>query len=191
MAYLMVLIAAAYAAAVTDAVIESARTGARTMVAFGTVLFEAGLPQGVWILCGVSASAALALAAAVAHVRGRRLERRMAAELDARYEQASARAAGDVARERLLDGRVAELQTSIDTLTAQRDRVYADVMRAREHLNAAGQVVSVPDAPGAEPGGASAGTVVVPEAPATPEPPRQRSPEPPSAPSQRRAGNGP
>jgi hypothetical protein len=191
MAYFMVLIAAAYAAAVTDVVIESARTGARTMIAFGTVLFEAGLPQGVWILCGVSASAALALAAAVAHVRGRRLERRMAAELDARYEQASARAAGDVARERLLGGRVAELQTSIDTLTAQRDRVYADVMRAREHLNAAGQVVSVPDAPEAEAGGASAGTVVVPEAPANPKPPRQASPEPPPAPSQRRAGNGP
>jgi hypothetical protein len=113
------------------------------------------------------------------------------------------RATGDVARERLLEGRIAELQTSIDTLTAQRDKVYEDVMRARERLNAAGQVVSVPDAPLTpttpeggvvvpeggvvvpEAGvvGPEAG-VVVPEAPAAPEPPRSGS----ETSSERRAG---
>ena len=192
MAYVLIVLAAGYAAAVTQTVIESTRTGGRTIVAFGNVLFEAGLPQGIWILCGLSASAALALAAAVAHARGRRLERRMAAELDARYEQASVTATGNVARERLLEGRMAELQTSIDTLTAQRDKVYDDLMRARERLNAAGQVVSVPDslqveAAGAQEGtGDQQGTVVMPESPATPEPPRPQS----EAPSEQRAGKG-
>jgi hypothetical protein len=185
MAYVLIVLAAGYAAAVTQTVIESTRTGGRTIMAFGNVLFEAGLPHGIWILCGLSASAALALAAAVAHARGRRLERRMAAELDARYEQASVRATGDVARERLLGGRMTELQTSIDTLTAQRDKVYEDVMRARESLNAAGQVVSVPDAPETSPPSAE-GAVVVPEAPATPEPPRPET----QTTGEQRAGNG-
>jgi len=189
MSYVLIVLAAGYAAAATQTVIESTRTGGRTIVAFGNVLFEAGLPQGIWILCGLSASAALAVAAAVAHARGRRLERRMAAELDARYEQASMQATGDVARERLLGGRMVELQTSIDTLTAQRDKVYEDVMHARERLNAAGQVVSVPDAPltPTTPEGAVVvpeGGIVVPEAPAAPEPPRPGS----ETSSERRAG---
>ena len=58
----------------------------------------------------VSASAALAMAIAVAYARGRRLERRMAAELDERWAALAERDAGDAARKNLLSWRIAELK---------------------------------------------------------------------------------
>jgi hypothetical protein len=83
------------------------------------------------VMCAVSASAALAMVAAVAHARGRRLERRMAAELDARYAALAERDAGDTAR-RLLTWRLAELQTLVDRLLEERKAVVAE--RDRRHL---------------------------------------------------------
>jgi hypothetical protein len=53
---------------------------------------------------------------AVAYARGRRLERRMAAELDGRWEEISERSASDATRIRLLSWRVAELQTLVNRL---------------------------------------------------------------------------
>jgi hypothetical protein len=76
---LFIVLATAGSALVIELVIESARTGARELVAFGYVLAAPGGSVGIWILCGVSATAALALVTAVAYARGRRLERRMAA----------------------------------------------------------------------------------------------------------------
>ena len=74
-------------------------------------------------------------AAAVAYARGRRLERRMAAELDARYQEITAKAAGDVARGGLLSWRVAELRTSMDELTARRDEILAETELARRRTS--------------------------------------------------------
>ena len=90
---LFIVLATAWSALVAELVIESARTGARELVAFGYVLAAPSGSIGIWILCGVSATAALALVSAVAYARGRRLERRMAAELDERREQLLADAA--------------------------------------------------------------------------------------------------
>jgi hypothetical protein len=60
------------------------------------------------------------MAIAVAYARGRRLERRMAAELDARWAELAERDAGDTARRELLNWRLAELQTLVDRLLADR-----------------------------------------------------------------------
>ncbi|MDP9185339.1 MAG: hypothetical protein M3O29_06710, partial [Actinomycetota bacterium] len=72
---------------------------------------------------------------AVAYARGRRLERRMAAELDARFAELAERDAGDTAR-RLLTWRLAELQTLVDRLLEERK---TGVPPDRRHL------VVVPD----------------------------------------------
>ncbi|TMM23288.1 MAG: hypothetical protein E6F95_06195, partial [Actinobacteria bacterium] len=79
---LFIVLATTWSAVVIELVIESARTRGRELVAFGSVLAAPGGFAGIWILCGVSATAALAMVTAVAYARGRRLERRMAAELD-------------------------------------------------------------------------------------------------------------
>jgi hypothetical protein len=110
---------------------ESVRAEGRALVAFGRVLAVPPLDTTMLVLCAVSASAALAMVAAVAHARGRRLERRMAAELDARYAALAERDAGDTAR-RLLTWRLAELQTLVDRLLEERKAVVAE--RDRRHL---------------------------------------------------------
>lgn len=134
---LFIVLASAWSALVIELVIESARTGARDLVAFGYVLAAPGGSVGIWILCGVSATAALTMVTALAYARGRRLERRMAAELDGRWEEISERNAGDATRIRLLSWRVAELQTLANRLTAE---------RAAGRVEPPGLVV-VPDSP--------------------------------------------
>jgi hypothetical protein len=84
----------------------------------------------------LSASAALAMVTAVAYARGRRLERRMAAELDDRFAELAERDAGDTAH-RLLTWRLAELQTLVDRLLEERKTGV--VAKDRRHL------VVVPD----------------------------------------------
>ena len=75
----------------------------------------------IGVLCAVSASAALAMSVAVARAHTRRIERRMAAELDVRWAALAERDAGDVARKNLLSWRVAELQTLVEQLLAERE----------------------------------------------------------------------
>jgi hypothetical protein len=134
---LFIVLATAWSALVIELVIESARTGARELAAFGYVLAAPGGSVGIWILCGVSATAALAMVSAVAYARGRRLERRMAAELDGRWEEISERNAGDATRIRLLSWRVAELQTLVNRLGDDRAATRSGPPR----------LVVVPDSP--------------------------------------------
>jgi hypothetical protein len=134
---LFIVLATAWSAVVIELVLESARTRGRELVAFGSVLAAPRGSAGVWILCGVSATAALAMVTAVAYARGRRLERRMAAELDGRWEEISERSASDATRIRLLSWRVAELQTLLNRL--------GDDRAARR--NGPPRLVVVPDSP--------------------------------------------
>ena len=87
---------------------------------FGHAVATPPVDATIVILCAVSAAAALAMAIAVAYARGRRLERRMAAELDARWAELAQRDAGDTARRELLNWRLAELQTLVDRLLEDR-----------------------------------------------------------------------
>jgi hypothetical protein len=132
LAWLNLVLAAVWTVGVVDAVVESADRGGRTLTAFGRQMFEPGVPAGIYILCGLAASAALALVTAVARVRGRRLERQMAAELDDRVVEVAHRAAGDAAREQLLRHRIAELQTSLDDLVARRDEAAEELRSTRD-----------------------------------------------------------
>jgi hypothetical protein len=148
-----VVLSLAAAGAAGVLVVESARTGGQQIVFLGRTVLSPGSPEmGILILCGVSAAAALAFVSAVAHARGRRLERRMAAELDERYSQLAERDAGDAALTRLLEHRVDELQTSVDKLTTRRDALYEELRHlrpertgTREALASGDEVVVVPE----------------------------------------------
>jgi hypothetical protein len=117
---LLIILAALWGAVAVELVIESARVDGAALVAFGVVLATPPVAVTIVVLCLVSASAALALAVAVAYVRGRRLERRMAAELDARWAELAEREGADKARTELLMWRVNELQTMVDHLLEER-----------------------------------------------------------------------
>jgi hypothetical protein len=130
MLYFPIVLASVWCALVVEVVQETVRTEGRALVAFGRVLAAPPLAVTMVLLCVVSAFAALAMVTAVAYARGRRLERRMAAELDARYAELAERDAGDTAR-RLLTWRLAELQTLVDRLLEERK---AAVAKDRRHL---------------------------------------------------------
>jgi hypothetical protein len=128
-------LAAVWTAFVTETIVESARVFGGSIVFLGRTLLTPGIRPGILILCGLAVSAGLAWAAAVAYARGRRLEQRMAAELDARYSEMTAQAAGDFARAGLLSWRVAELRTSMDDLIKCRDEILAEMELARRRTS--------------------------------------------------------
>ena len=130
-----IVLATLWTAFVVETIIESARAFGGSIMFLERTLLMPGIRPGILILCGLAASAGLAWTAALSYERGRRLERRMAAELDARYQEITTQAAGDVARAGLLSWRVAELRTSLDTLTEQRDQVLAEMELTRRRTS--------------------------------------------------------
>jgi len=128
-------LAAVWTAFVTETIVESARLYGGSIQFVGRTLLSPGIRPGIFILCGLAVSAGLAWAAAVAYARGRRLEQRMAAELDARYAEMTAQAAGDFARAGLLSWRVAELRTSLDDMILRRDEIMAEMELARRRTS--------------------------------------------------------
>jgi hypothetical protein len=120
-----VVLAAAWCAIAFELVVESARTQGRALVVFGNLLAAPSVAVTIGVLCVVSASAAFAMVIAVARAREHRLERRMAAELDVRWAALAERDAGDVAGKNLLSWRVAELQTLVEQLLAEREATLA------------------------------------------------------------------
>jgi hypothetical protein len=130
-----ITLATVWTVVVVETIIESVRAFAGSIVFLGRTVYEQGTQPEILILCGLAASAGLAWAAAVAYARGRRLERRMAAELDARYQEMTTQAAGDVARAELVAWRVAELRTSLDELIARRDEILAQMELARRRTS--------------------------------------------------------
>jgi hypothetical protein len=125
MLYFPVVCASVWCAVSIEMAWESARTDGRALVLFGHVVAAPPVSATIVILCAVSAAAALAMAIAVGYARGRRLEHRMAAELDARWAELAERDAGDAARRELLNWRLAELQTLVDQLLADRKAAAA------------------------------------------------------------------
>src|SRR5436305_1887759 len=123
MLYFPTVCASVWCAVSIEMVWESARTDGRALVLFGHVVAAPPVSATIVILCAVSAVGALAMAVAVAYARGRRLERRMAAELDARWAELAQRDAGDVARRELLNWRLAERLQQGDLAPAVADAV--------------------------------------------------------------------
>ena len=160
----LLVLAMAWAVVVTDAVVESARTGGADLVEFGRRIAGPGVPGGIWVLAGLAASAAFAVALAIGSVRVRRLSRTISASVDDQQRRRAHREAGDEGRGRLLAWRLAELQTQIAELTARRDKLRRDVQQdeVREDRLASMGLQPRPDHP----------VVVVPEVakePATPQ----------------------
>ena len=129
------MVATLWTAFVVETIIESARAFGGSILFLGRTLLTPGIRPGVLILCGLAATAGLAWTAALSYERGRRLERRTAAELEARYQEMTTQAAGDVARAGLLSWRVAELRTSMDGLTHRRDEIVAEMELARRRTS--------------------------------------------------------
>jgi len=86
-----IVCASVWCAVSIEMVWETARTDGRALVLFGHVVAAPPVSATIVIVCAVSAAAALAMAIAVGYARGRRLERRMAAELDARWAELAER----------------------------------------------------------------------------------------------------
>jgi hypothetical protein len=130
-----IVLATVWSALVVETIAESVRAFGGSILFLGRTLITPRIPPGVLTLWGLAASAGLAWAAAVAYARGRRLEQRMAAELDARYAEMTAQAAGDFARAGLLSWRVAELRTSLDDLIKRRDEILAEMELERRRTS--------------------------------------------------------
>jgi hypothetical protein len=133
----IIAIAAAtlWTAAVVETIIESVRAFGGGIQIFGRTLIAPGIRPSIFVLCGLAASAGLAWAAAIAYARGRRMERRMAADLDERYQDMSTRAAGDIARAELASYRANELRTTVDDLAHQRNEILAEMEIARRRTS--------------------------------------------------------
>jgi hypothetical protein len=130
-----IALATVWSAFVLETIVESAKVFGGSIVFLRRTLLTPGIRPGILILCGLAASAGLAWTVAVAYARGRRLEQRMAAELDARYAEMTAEAAGDVARAGLLSWRIDELRTSMEELAERRDVIFAEMELARRRTS--------------------------------------------------------
>jgi hypothetical protein len=133
--YIAMLLATAWTAFVVETIIESTRAFGGTILFLGRTLIAPGIRPGILILCGLAASAGLAWTIAVAYARGRRMERWMAAELDARSQEITTKAAGDAARGGLLSWRIGELEASMNELIAKRDRAQSEMDLARRRTS--------------------------------------------------------
>ncbi|HEX5937666.1 MAG TPA: hypothetical protein VFZ75_08285 [Actinomycetota bacterium] len=136
MAGIIAIVAATlWTAFVVETIVESVRAFGGSVVFVGRSLLAPGTRPTIFILCGLAASAGLAWAAAVAYARGRRIERRMTADLDERYQEMSTRAAGDIARAELASWRANELRTTVEDLAHQRNEILAEMDLARKRTS--------------------------------------------------------
>ena len=131
MGIIAIVAATLWTAAVVETIVESVRAFGAGIQIFGRTIITAGIRPSIFVLCGLAASAGIAWAAAIAYARGRRLERRMAADLDARYQEMTTQVAGDIARAELATWRADELGASLEGLVRQRDEILAEMDLAR------------------------------------------------------------
>jgi len=128
-------LAGLWAIAVGELIFETGQ-GRDGIAVFGVALADPGRPATFWIVAGLAASASLAMAIAVGAARGRHLERRMARDLDGRFDRLAEREAELRKRRDAVAERVAELHRRTEALARERDRVEraveAERRRARE-----------------------------------------------------------
>jgi TolA-binding protein len=129
---ILVVLAIACAAAVADIVVESASSDLTQLSLFGTELYTTTGRTGIFIAAALVAAATAAVVASLAALHGRRIERRMAGDLDDRWQQLSERNAGFEARNELLTWRARELENQIEDLSSQRDEMIEEMDAARK-----------------------------------------------------------
>jgi hypothetical protein len=136
MLILLLLITTALVGLVGDAVVESIADGGQGVVALGgSIALEVGTTTTLTALTALTAGAALAWVAAIAFALGRRVEGRMAEELDERWDAQSRHNAGVEGRNKLLEYRVSELQTKLDELTDRRDALVDEIRAVRKRTS--------------------------------------------------------
>ncbi len=126
-AIVFVIVSGIGAVVAGDLAIESAQSGLTQLTLFGNDVHTATGHSGVYIVVGLVAVFAAALATSLATLRGRSLERRMAAQLDGRWQQISERNAGFEARNELLTWRARELENQIEDLESQRTELIEEM----------------------------------------------------------------
>lgn len=144
----LIALAITWLVAVVDTVIESAKVGAEAIVMFDSEIWiPPSTEVGILFLCALSATAAFAVVTAIAMARGRRLRKRTAAELSARIEELQRTQIGPAGLATLLPSRVAELQSSVETLTARRDDLLDEIAEIEERRarSSAPNVVTLPE----------------------------------------------
>jgi hypothetical protein len=104
---LALVLATAWAVAVTDSITETTHAAAGRFVVFGKTVGSPGTSAVIWILCILAASAGLAMAFAWGYVRERRIERRMSAQMEERLIAIAQRESGLEGRGQLLSWRLA------------------------------------------------------------------------------------
>jgi len=122
----LVSIATVWTAVVVDVVAESASSGGTNISLLGHAIASATPQTGVICLAALAASAAIGLAAALAFVTNRRMGRRMAAELDARWEEV----VRNQASEARPDARASQF------FEWRRDKLLAEMQQIRERTAA-------------------------------------------------------
>jgi hypothetical protein len=122
----LVTLAVAWSATVADIVVESARSSATVVSFVGHTVAHVSPQTGVVGLAALTASAAVGLTATMALVHGARLERRMAADLDAGWDAISHNEAART-RHELFEWQQEELGETIDRLLAMRDRLLDEI----------------------------------------------------------------
>lgn len=133
---ILALVAATiWTAVVVEMIVESVRAFGGEIRFMGRTIMTPGIRPSIVVLCGLAASAGIALAAAIAYARGRRLKRRMTADLDERYQEMTTRAAGDIARAELATWQAKELSGTVDDLAHQRDDILAEMDLARRRTS--------------------------------------------------------
>jgi hypothetical protein len=135
MGIIAIVAATLWTAAVVETIVESVRAFGGGIQIFGRTIITPGIRPSIFVLCALAASAGIAWAAAIAYARGRRMERRMAADLDERYQEMSTRAAGDIARAELASWRANELRTTVEDLARQRNEILAEMDLARKRTS--------------------------------------------------------
>ncbi len=131
----LLVLATAWTVVTVDAIAESAKTDARSIVVFGTTVLDPGSPGGVWILVGMAVVALLIWALWISYARGHRLEQRMTAELEEGWSEspplrASAATTtapvGDASTEPPRRS-AAEIEEEMGELERRRDELFTDL----------------------------------------------------------------
>jgi chaperonin cofactor prefoldin len=127
-------LAGAWAAMVVDVVAETAAAPGAGINGFGVVLAEPGDTITIWVIAGLAGSAVGGLVLALTRTTHDRVERRVAADLDARFERLASESAAFTAQREKLAGRVAELHGRIESLTRERQAIEDQLSRQRNRL---------------------------------------------------------
>jgi type VI protein secretion system component VasK len=134
-----VALAAAWTVIAADAIAESARTDGRSIVVFGTTLGNPGSPGGIWILIGAAVLAMVLWAIAIAILHGRRLQRRVDAQLEQGWLPVGSRVIP------AMPGVPARYDPEIASLERRRDNLLQELREVQHELEAARRVVDQAD----------------------------------------------